>query len=323
MIDAVFADHHQHRAMVREGPPPKAIHWALRAVDPRGRIVSIEPLSGGISHANHAIRIESHGAFQEVVLRRWIRDCPQEGETGFSAAQEVATYGLLAVSEVPAPRLVATDVEARECDVPALLLTRAPGTPPVTPPATPYDMRPFLTQLAAALPLIHAVDPVRAARTVPAYRPYYEAESLEVPAWTRSPSVWERAIEVAAAPGQVAPEQATPGLAAPGAFIHRDYHPGNTLWDSGRLTAIVDWTTASWGPPAVDVAHMRANLAMAFGIEAADEFLGAYRAAEGSYDHDPRWDVRTAVDFLPVLSPEPRPEFDRLEDFVERAVAAL
>ena len=318
MIDAVFADHHQHLAMVREGPPPDAIRWALRAVDPRGRIVSVEPLSGGISHANHAIRIESPDAFHEVVLRRWVRDCAQEGETGFSATQEIATYGLLAGSAVPAPRLLAADVEARECDVPALLLTRVAGTPPATSPATPHDMRSFLAQLAAVLPLIHAVDPVRAARTAPPYRPYYEAQALEVPAWTRSPSVWERAIEVAAAPGQAAP-----GQAAPDTFIHRDYHPGNTLWDSGRLTAIVDWTTASWGPPAVDVAHMRANLAMSLGMEAADEFLSAYRAADGSYDHDPRWDLRSAVDFLPELSPEPRPEFDRLDEFVVRAVAAL
>jgi aminoglycoside phosphotransferase (APT) family kinase protein len=87
--------------------------------------------------------------------------------------------------------------------------------------------------------------------------------------------------------------------------------------------AIVDWTSASWGPPAVDVAHMRANLAMSFGIEAADRFLEAYRAVAAPYAHDPCWDLRVAVDFLPDLSPEARPEFDRLDDFVARALAAL
>jgi len=116
-------------------------------------------------------------------------------------------------------------------------------------------MRSFLTQLAGALPIMHGVDPDRAARTLPPYRPYYEHEQLGAPAWTRRPSVWERAIETATGPRPTEPF----------AFIHRDYHPGNTLWVAGTLAAIVDWTTASWGPPSVDLAHMRANLAMSFG----------------------------------------------------------
>jgi aminoglycoside phosphotransferase (APT) family kinase protein len=210
---------------------------------------------------------------------------------------------------VPAPRLLDADLDARECDVPALLLTRAPGTTLTA----PDDMRGFLDQLAAALPAIHAVDPERAARTVPPYRPYYNADSLRIPAWTRAPSAWERAIDLAAVPRPT----------GPAAFIHRDYHPGNTLWVAGRLTAIVDWTSASWGPPAVDVAHMRANLAMSHGVEAADEFLEAYRAVAGPYAYDPYWDLRVAVDFLPELTPGARPEFERLDEFVTRAAAAL
>jgi len=309
MIDPVFSAHHDHSAMLKEGPPPAAVHWALRSIDPGGRILAVEPLEGGISHANHVIRIEAGGAIHEVVLRRWVRDCPQGDDTGFSAEQEAATYGLLASSAVAAPRLLAADLDARECDVPALLLTRAPGTAPTR----PEDMGSFLAQLAAALPAIHSVDPDRVARTVPPYRPYYSAQELRVPAWTSAPAAWQSAIEFAVAPLPAG---------AP-AFIHRDYHPGNTLWVSGRLTAVVDWTTASWGPPSVDVAHMRANLAMSFGVAAADGFLEAFRAAAPAYDHDPRWDLRVAVDFLPELSPETRPEFDRLDDFVARAAAAL
>ena len=314
MIDAAFASHHNHQAMVQAGPPPAAVHWALRSIDPGGRVLSVEPLSGGSSHANHALRIESGGAIHEVVLRRWVRDCPQEEDTGFSAAQEAATYGLLASSAVPAPRLLAADPYGRECDVPALLLTRAPGSAPTeTAPARPEGMGAFLGQLAEALPAIHSIDPDRAARTVPPYRPYYQAHELRVPAWAHAPSAWERAIELTAAPLP----------ADRPAFIHRDYHQGNTLWVAGRLSVIVDWTTASWGPPAVDVAHMRANLAMSFGVAAADEFLAAYRATAANNLHDPRWDLRVAVDFLPELKLEARPEFDRLDEFVTRAVAAL
>ena len=309
MIDPVFSAHHDHAAMVREVPPPAAVHWALRAVDPNGRIIAVEPLAGGISHANHAIRIETGDGILDVVLRRWVRACPQEDDTGFSADQEAATYRLLAPSAVPAPRLVAADTGAVECDVPALLLTREPGEAP----GLPASMPEFLAQLAEALPPIHAIDPELAARVVPPYRPYYDAGSLSVPGWARTPAAWVRAIELAA----------TPPPATRPAFIHRDFHPGNTLWVDGRLSAVVDWTTASMGPPAVDVSHMRANLVMAFGIEAADEFLAAFRAVAPGYAHDPYWDLRVTVDFLPELSPEAKPEFDRLDDFVARAAATL
>jgi aminoglycoside phosphotransferase (APT) family kinase protein len=128
--------------------------------------------------------------------------------------------------------------------------------------------------------------------------------------------VWRRAIEEVAG---ARPDE-------PSAFIHRDYHPGNTLWDSGNLTAIVDWTTASWGSPSVDVAHMRANLAMSFGLDTAEAFLDVYRTVVGaSYAHSPYWDLRVAVDFLPDLPSNGRPsaELERLDDFVAGSVAAL
>jgi hypothetical protein len=272
----------------------------------------VVPLRGGRSHANHAIRIEAGGSVREVVLRRWVRADWQDGDPEFSPTQEVATYDLLSSSSVPAPRLIAADVAGGECDVPAILITRAPGARLTRPP----DMRSFLAQLAQALPLVHGIDPARARATVPPYRPYYEHERLSRPDWTRMPAAWDRAIALAAGPE----------LAEPAAFIHRDYHQGNTLWASGRLSAIVDWTTASWGSRGVDVAHMRANPAMAFAVETADAFLEAYRAVVGaSYRHDPYWDLRVAVDFLPDVPSDgwSAAELGRLDRFVARAVAAL
>lgn len=284
----------------------------MRAVGGAVRVTSVEPLRGGSSHANHVLRVEVAGSTVEVVLRRWVRTDWQVTDPEFSPAQEAATYGLLASSAVPAPRLLGADVEGLECDVPAILLTRATGVRP----GRPTHMPSFLVQLANALPLIHGVDPDRAMRTAPRYRPYYAWPDLRVPAWTPQPAVWERAIQVATGP--------QPG--GPAAFIHRDYHPGNTLWTAGELTAIVDWTTASWGAPSVDLAHMRANLAMSFGVDAAEAFLAAYRGVLGrAVVHEPYWDLRVAVDFLPDLPPSDRPSARaaRLDEFVARRVASL
>jgi aminoglycoside phosphotransferase (APT) family kinase protein len=213
---------------------------------------------------------------------------------------------------VPAPRFLAADVDARACDAPAILLTRAPGSPP----AGPADMASFVAQLAGAAVLLHGVDADRASRIVPPYRPYYERAQLRAPAWGRDAAIWERAIELASGP--------RPG--EPAVFIHRDYHPGNTLWVAETLSAIVDWTTASYGSASVDVAHMRANLAMSFGLAAADAFLAAYRSIAGASNAwHPYWDVRVAVDLLPDLPADGQPagELARLEDFVADASAQL
>src|SRR5450759_1732981 len=163
---------------------------------------------------------------REVVLRRWVRPDWFETDPEFSPAQEAATYALLTSSAVPAPRLLAADVAAAECDVPARLVTRPQGVRLTR----PTDIGSYLTQLAGALPLVHGINPDGARRTLPPYRPYHEGVERHSPAWSRRQSVWRRAIEEVAA---TRPDE-------PSAFIHRDYHPGNTLWDSGNLTAIVD-----------------------------------------------------------------------------------
>jgi hypothetical protein len=64
----------------------------------------------------------------------------------------------------------------------------------------------------------------------------------------------------------------------------------------------VDWINACTGPAAVDVAHCRTNLALMYGAATAARFLGAYRAAAGTYHHDPYWDLDSILD---ACLPEP------------------
>ena len=78
---------------------------------------------------------------------------------------------------------------------------------------------------------------------------------------------------------------------SPLVFMHRDFHPGNLLWDGEDLAGIVDWAVARLGPPGADLAHTRANLALVDGPEAADGFLDAYLALVRSYEHHLWWDA--------------------------------
>jgi aminoglycoside phosphotransferase (APT) family kinase protein len=271
-----------------------------------------------MSHANHAIVVETpDGTSASVVLRRGVRQNWRTTDPDFTPEQEIATYSLLAASAVPAPRLIAADPLGAECDVAAILLTRSLGHHVID----PTDRNAFARELAGVLPAIHRVDPATARLAVPRYRPYADPATLRPPAWTTRPELWERAVDVVAGPPPASRET----------FIHRDYHPGNTLWTDGRVSAVLDWTTASFGPPGIDLAHMQANLAMLYEVAMADAFLRSYEASAGleaRNDHDPFWDLQDAVGFLGDLADTPSlPPIGvaapRLEAYVELALAAL
>lgn len=243
---------------VKATPPPQTLHWVTGQFGAGSRITRLRPISHGGWHANHAlVVVDCHGHRHRLVLRRWARPDWDVDDPDFTVAREVTILRLLASAAVPTPTVVAADPDGAVCDAPALLLARLPGRPPAQ--AQLGDLNRFLTRLAQALPPIHAVNG-RAQQLVPAYRTYEDLRRRPPPAWLGRSAVWERAFQVATGPAP----------ATRRCFIHRDYHPGNTLWWQGRLTGVVDWTQGSWGPPGIDVGWMRWNLACDHGLEVAD-----------------------------------------------------
>jgi aminoglycoside phosphotransferase (APT) family kinase protein len=295
---------------LRRRPPQATLSWVITSVGEGSRITSLRRLPHGGWHANHALTVvDRAGEAHRLVLRRWARPEWVVEDPDFTAEREATVLNQLSRTPVPAPELVAADPDAEACDVPALLITRLPGHPPGTPP----DMDAFLTGLARALVAIHTAGE-RLRERVPGYRTYHDHRAAVAPRWSSRPDLWERALEL----GRTEPPH------GPRCFIHRDYHPDNTLWSRGRLTGVVDWTSASWGPPAVDVAHMRWNLALNYGLDAADEFLRPYRLlASESFPDQPYWDVITVLDLVCELDPNDWPTFDltRLERYLDGVLA--
>jgi aminoglycoside phosphotransferase (APT) family kinase protein len=292
------------------GAPPgaDALRWVEECLGPGSKVKMIRPLTGGTAHVNHALIVESgSGTAHRLVLRQWRRADCAISDPEFSVEREIAALALLAGSEIPTPSLVAADTSGAYCDVPTLLITRLDGHPPRPAEA---DLPEYLIQLAAALLAVHSVG---GASTMPPYAPYNRLEQRVPPRSAGRPAIWEQAMDVVAGPQ---PE------AAPH-FIHRDYHPDNTLWTNGRLTGVVDWSNASYGPIAIDIAYMRWNLVLDYGIEAADRFLRAFDQVRGGYQHDPYWDLRCVVDLLPEAENGPleRDEAELLEDYLERLLA--
>jgi aminoglycoside phosphotransferase (APT) family kinase protein len=269
--------------------PPASLRWAeARTGAP---VVAALPLAGQWL-ANHVLVLTDG---RELVLRRWARPGWDADDPDLTAAREQLVLERLADTPVPAPEVVAADPDATDCDVPALLVTHVPGMP--------FHGRPPLGPLLDALAEIHAVDP----GGIPPYTRYYEPERLAVPPWAADRDVWERAIALAHEPPPPLPER----------FIHRDFHPGNTLWEGVALTGIVDWTTGSRGPAAVDLGHLRWNLATGFGQRVADAVLP-------HPEHHPYYDVITALDVVPDLDAAlPDADVSRLEEHVARALAEL
>jgi aminoglycoside phosphotransferase (APT) family kinase protein len=271
-------------------PPRMALAWVARTVGPGARVVRVRALGGGSWLATHLVLVDDRaGRRHALVLRRWARPGWEREQPTFTAATEAEVLTHLAAGNVPAPPLVAVDPDGSLAGVPALLQARLPGRPP-TYPAT--RRQPVLVQLAAILVTIHALDGGLRG-VVPAHRPYTELAAIteQVPATSGRRDLWAEALALAA----------TPAPAGHATFLHRDYHPGNTLWVAGRLTGIVDWTGASWGSPASDLAHLRANLGVGHEPAVADRALAAYEAHGGQAGEQRWWDVRTLLDWVPLL----------------------
>jgi aminoglycoside phosphotransferase (APT) family kinase protein len=294
---------------------PRTVAWAVRALG-ASEAVDVRLLHVG-STAVHILRVSLRGGAEtDFILRRFVDGQRLHSDPWYVPRHEATALELLETVSVPTPRLVAADVDASDCEVPTLLTTCVPGRP-----GGGSDVRVserMLVQLAQALPMIQGVYG-RAHGRVPAYAPYYRAEDVQVPQWSTCPSAWRRAIDLLR--GGVAP-------ATEVGFLHRDYHPGNTLWDGQRLSGIVDWTTGCVGPPGVDLARMRNNLAYRHGPGAAEQFLRVYVSETGcEQHHHPWWDLVDAVDML-VDTPAPADgmQADRLrqwEQHVARAVDGL
>lgn len=287
--------------------PPEALDW-VRAKLGGAPIVHAEFLTGGISHSNCAFTVGGSTP-HEVVLRRWTRPGWEIDDADYTVQREVLAMDALERAGIPAPRCLAIDSAGEQCGTPALLMTRLAGAQPT---ATTGRTARFAGQLAASVRAVH--ERVMVPVGLPDYERWFDPDGLRPPEQTARPWVWERMFEVVTKP--------TPAPDQP-AFIHRDYHAGNTLWSRFRMTGIVDWTTASAGPVGVDLGHMRVNLVVTGWRELADAYLQAYAALAGpAFVHEPCWDLTSVVDFGPYDGFSPT-EIERMEDYAEELLSML
>jgi aminoglycoside phosphotransferase (APT) family kinase protein len=266
----------------RARPPDRTLEWAARAVGEHegGSVDNVRALTGGIASSVHALDVvDSHGERHRLVLRRY----PGDEWAGKSRADlidhEAAALTALTGCALPTPRLVATDPSGEQAGNPALLMTRLPGRMLLT----PKDPVSWAQQIVTALPPIHAL-PLDTDWTVDVS----DAVRLEIPSWARNVTVWREALAIA--------QQPAPAYER--CFVHGDFQHFNLVWSRERLTGIVDWTFWGVGMPERDVGHCRLNLAILWGVDAAEDFRLRYESLTGRVT-DPYWDLQAALGFLP------------------------
>jgi len=65
-------------------------------------------------------------------------------------------------------------------------------------------------------------------------------------------------------------------------FSHTDFWPGNTLWEDGQLTAVVDWESPATGDREMDVAYCSLDIRYLGMDRVADHFVKSYREVTGA-----------------------------------------
>ncbi|MEV8103585.1 aminoglycoside phosphotransferase family protein [Streptomyces sp. NPDC088135] len=256
---------HDEAAAVR----PLTLAWVSRHLEAGERIVKAAALHGGITAEMRRLTIGTRdGGTRDLVLRTYVDPFYVEhAEGGLNG--EAGALILLMGTGVPAPSLVAVDPTAAQCEFPSLLMTHLAGRTVLDDQGVETRVRLLARQLVA----IHALRPAERPRK---YVTLTTADTVVVPKGADA-AVWAAAIDVIRKPAP----------AYEGRFLHRDFQPGNVLFDvppsnpeDARITGVVDWAP-SWGPADLDVAHCSVNLALLHGPAWGMRFAEAYEEAGG------------------------------------------
>ncbi|MER6465859.1 phosphotransferase family protein [Streptomyces sp. NPDC001288] len=257
---------HDEAADVR----PRTLAWVKRQLADGERIVGTEVLHGGITAEIRRLTVGTRdGGTRDLVLRTFADPAFAAHAEGM-LRREARALAVLAGTGVPAPGPVAADPTGTHCEFPSLLMTHLAGRTVLDDRGLEARLSPLARQLVA----VHALRP---AERPPVFEPWTTADAV-VPPDGADAAAWAAATAVIRRP---APPYE-------GRFLHRDFHPGNVLFDvaspgpdAPRITGVVDWVETSWGPADLDVAHCSTNLALLHGPAWGLRFAELYEEAGG------------------------------------------
>ncbi len=287
--------------------------------DPRARLKNHRSLPGGYSADVTVLEVEAgDGTLRKLIHR--LHGAVDLQQNPNVAADEFRVLQLTHDAGLATPAPVYLDATDPLFPSPSLVLEYAEGKTDLK----PADSAEYVMQMARELARIHRMD--TAGRDLSFLLRVEDdcASAIGKPPETPGVTEGERELIEMLAPCWPLPRNNTPVV------LHGDYWPGNTLWQDGRLTAIIDWEDTRRGDPLLDVSNARFEILMLFGAEIMDLFTRHYESLN-PVDSGclPWWDVYTAfrvVNKLDFLATAARDESLIRADhrwFVERARSRL
>jgi aminoglycoside phosphotransferase (APT) family kinase protein len=167
------------------------------------------------------------------------------------------------------PEPIAADLGSVWFGRPAFVMSRLPGRPDVS----PKDADSWVAALAQALAQVHETVLDGAAGAL--------APSPPVETW--QPPAGDDPVTAAAVSAVTA---RLSSLSSKRVFTHGDFHPGNVLWQRGRISGLVDWGAAGLGARWSELAYCRADVCLLLGPDVADRLADAYSDIVGDTSDD-------------------------------------
>ena len=224
----------------------------VRSLDPEGRLLSAEPLAGGVSSHIRKLVFQTARGIEAVVERR-PKVMPGKPPPAERTALEAALLARLPDLGIPAPRL-------RRFDPPDTLVLDFLEGRAEPPPGAPASL---IGPVAQTLATLHRLGPEHG---LPAMRTFTDP--------LPDLKAWRPDLFPAGAPAR----PACPPFAGPLRLLHGDFWTGNLLWREGRLAGLLDWEDACLGDPMAELAAARCDLHRLYSAGAADALAAAYAA---------------------------------------------
>jgi aminoglycoside phosphotransferase (APT) family kinase protein len=267
-------------------PAEQVLNWAACAVARSARVVSATGMRAGGNP--WLLRLANAGNTSEVVLKTGDVTADLDRRQLMTT---VAALELAAGHALPAPRLIAADLDGSAAGTVAVLMTVLAGSSKIPRIASAARLRALGAAAGALQRVALAPRPGLELRT----RALYD---MDFAGWRKSVGTSQLLARA---------EELIGSLPVPDGelvFVHGDLWQGNTIWNGDSCTGMIDWDAAGAGPAGIDLGTLRSDAALFFGssplpstgLPAADEVLAGWQQAAGRpAENVAYWDVAAAL----------------------------
>ena len=249
----------------------KQAQQIVKKLDSGGKIVAIQPLTGGVSAQVTAITAQTAAGIEKRFVVRQ-HGATDHGDNPNIARDEHRLLTILHHMALPVPQSYLADASCSILETPYIVTEFIAGETIFA----PDDLDAFLRQSSRFLADLH-----------------------HAPIHTPDLTFMQRRSEALT---NVAYYNLVPTIQPPhqkneAVILHGDFWPGNMLWQGDQLAAVIDWEDASFGDPLRDLAGARLEIVWAFGEEAAQTFTTYYQHHMPHLDYGnlPYWEMFMAL----------------------------